>query len=231
MHYHGTPISPRAKMLEELQGRCFCVSFEEPRDIEVCHEIGQSVLLDNGAYSAWTKGRRPDWDGYYAWCEKWLQFPTTWAVIPDVIEATEAENDLLIADWPHGTRGAPVWHMGEPLERLVRLAKGWPRVCVGSSAAYADPTSRRWRHRMEDAMNALCGTGPVPVWLHMLRAMDQVAGGPYPFASADSTNLARNHGGASGHHPRCLRLMADAIDARQAPARWTYVERTIEMAV
>jgi hypothetical protein len=60
MHYHGTPITPRAKLLE-LAGCCFCVPYPEPRDLEVCHEIGQSVMLDNGAYSFWQdvqRGRR-----------------------------------------------------------------------------------------------------------------------------------------------------------------------------
>lgn len=50
LHYHGTPITPR-KVLEQLAGACFCVSFAEPRDVERVHQIGQSVMLDNGAFS------------------------------------------------------------------------------------------------------------------------------------------------------------------------------------
>lgn len=222
IHYHGTPITPREKMIAELQGRCFCVRYGEHRDVAVCHEMGQSVMLDNGAYSFWTKGAATDWRGYYQWVEPWLDFRTTWAVIPDVIDGTEEDNDRLLVAWfqTRLPRGAPVWHMHESLERLRRLCHGYERVCVGSSGEYADPASGRWRRRMEAAMDVICGNGPAPTWLHMLRAMSQAAGGPYPFASADSTNLARNHAGSWRQRPRSLRALADEVDARQAPARW-----------
>jgi hypothetical protein len=59
IHYHGTPVTPRARLLE-LAGRCFCVSFAQPQDITACHDIGQSVMLDNGAYSFWRTGRATD---------------------------------------------------------------------------------------------------------------------------------------------------------------------------
>jgi hypothetical protein len=48
LHYHGTPITPQAKLLE-LAGRNFCVSYAAPYQVAACHEIGQSVMLDNGA--------------------------------------------------------------------------------------------------------------------------------------------------------------------------------------
>lgn len=248
LHYHGSPITPLHRLLDPtdgLQGRCFCVSFAAPEQIELLHEIGQSVMLDNGAYSIWRlaqegkpipsrlrRAAEGDWSDYYTWVEPWLDYRTTWAVVPDVIGGTEAENDALVADWPYGVyRGAPVWHLHESLHRLRRLCLCWPRVCVGSSGQYADPTSDRWRHRMEDAFNAICPNQGPPTWLHMLRAMDQAAGGPFPFASCDSSNLAQNHAGNNGGRPRkSLRAMADAIDARQAPARWRTVERTMELS-
>jgi hypothetical protein len=224
MHYHGTPITPRAVLLA-LAGRSFCVSYAEPRDVEVCHEIGQSVMLDNGAFSFWRGGRKPDWDGYYAWCEPWLDHRTTWAVIPDVIDGGEDANDELVDAWPFGCRGAPVWHLHERVERLVRLAGDWPLVCLGSSGAYALPGAPRWHARMAEAMNVLCGDGPPPCALHMLRGLDQ-CGGPYPFASADSTSIARNHAGnnVTARPRQDPRAMVDRLDARQCPARWRRVE-------
>lgn len=60
LHYHGTPITPRSQLLK-MSGRNFCVSFVEPRDLGVCLDIGQSVMLDNGAFSAFTRGVKPDW--------------------------------------------------------------------------------------------------------------------------------------------------------------------------
>ena len=170
IHYHGTPITPRT-VLHSLAGRCFCVSHASPTDAKCCHEIGQSVMLDNGAFSAWRSGRSVDWNGYYEWCAKWLDYRTTWAVIPDVIDGDGPDNDALLAQWPHGTRGAPVWHMHEPIRRLRRLAEIWPRICIGSSGEYATVGDARWHGRMVLAMNELCGDGPAQVWLHMLRGM------------------------------------------------------------
>ena len=218
LHYHGTPLTPRAKLLD-LAGRCFCVPFSDGRDVEVCHEIGQSVMLDNGAFSFWKTGKPTDWDAYYRWVEPWLDHHTTWAIIPDVIDGDEEDNNRLVHAWPHANRGAPVWHMHESIDRLLRLCNQWPRVCIGSSGEYAVVGSPSWRRRMDEAFNALCPTGPPPVWLHMLRGM-ALAGSDYPFASVDSTNLARNHKGSWRQRPRDVQSHADLLDSRQCPARW-----------
>jgi hypothetical protein len=50
LHYHGTPITP-VDALYQLAGRCFCVSHIRPDDVTRVHQIGQSVMLDNGAFS------------------------------------------------------------------------------------------------------------------------------------------------------------------------------------
>lgn len=222
LHYHGTPITPQDVLLR-LAGRHFCVSFAEPRQVRTCHEIGQSVMLDNGAFSLWRAGKATDWPGFYAWADEWLDYPTTWAVIPDVIEGSDEENDRLVSEWPHGEdRGAPVWHMHEPVARLLRLADAFPRVCFGSSGEYAVVGSPSWHRRAALAFDALATRHRRLPWVHMLRGM-ALAGGPYPFASMDSTNVARNHAGnhTRGQAARDARAIAEAIDARQCPARWT----------
>lgn len=224
LHYHGTPITPRA-VLETLAGRCFCVSFAKTQDVDLCHRIGQGVMLDNGAFSAWTADRATDWPAYYAWAERWLDHQTTWAVIPDVIDGDEETNDALLAEWPHGDRGAPVWHMHESIGRLLRLAQQWPRICLGSSRQYRIIGSLRWQMRMTEAMNALCGNGPAPVWLHMLRGM-ALAGSHYPFASLDSTDVARNH----NRPQNTAAAMAARWDAQQCAARWTMAAEQGELA-
>lgn len=220
MHHHGCPITPRSVLLE-LAGRSFCVSYAEPRDVEVCHEIGESVMLDSGAFTVWRQGGSVDWPGYYRWCARWLEHWTTWAVIPDVIDGTEAENDVLIREWPFGDRGAPVYHLHESLDRLRWLASEWPLVCIGSSGEYATLDTPAWRRRMAEVMDVACDSRGVPFTrLHMLRGLGY-AGGPYPFYSADSTNVARNHAGTNGGRARKSALrMASEIDARQTPARW-----------
>lgn len=214
IHYHGTPITPRTTLLT-LAGRFFCVSHADPRDVDVAHQIGQGVMLDNGAFSAWRVGKPVDWRGYYQWVEPWLDYHTTWAVIPDVIGGSPEENDRLVLEWPHGPRGAPVWHMHDPIDRLIRLSAEWPRVCIGSSAQWRHVGTEAWRRRMDLAMNRLCGNGRPPAALHMLRGM-RMSGDVYPFASVDSADIARNHNGK-----RDPVSMASRWDAAQCPARWT----------
>ena len=86
IHYHGTPVTPISALFE-LAGKHFCVSHMSPKDVERCHKIGQSVMLDNGAFSKWKSNKITNWPKYYAWCDQWLDCPTTCAVIPDVIDA------------------------------------------------------------------------------------------------------------------------------------------------
>jgi hypothetical protein len=53
----------------------------------------------------------------------------------------------------------------------------------------------------------------------------------YPFFSADSTNVARNHAGTNGGRAKKSALrMASEIDARQTPARWHRVAVAEELA-
>lgn len=242
LHYHGTPITPTT-VLAALAGRHFCVSHAAPGDVARAHTIGQSVMLDNGAFSAWRRGFSPDWPAYYAWCDRWLDYPTTWAVIPDVIDAGAQLQDALLREWPHGHRGAPVWHMDEPIDRLVRLTEAWPRVCIGSTAEYRVVLSAPWRRRMDEAWGRLMQAHRRAPWIHMLRGM-QLVRHAWPFASVDSTDVARNHNRGRGRvggtlvadlapqDPReCHALrMAAAWDAQQCPARWVAAPEQMEMS-
>lgn len=225
LHYHGTPITPVA-VLHELAGEHFCVSHMRPDDVDRCHQIGQSVMLDNGAFSKWKSGKQTNWPAYYDWCDRWLSFPTTWAVIPDVIDAGTQEQDALLREWPFGHRGAPVWHMDEPINRLLRLCDEWPRVCVGSTAEYACVLSEPWCRRIDEAFNELSARHRHLPWLHMLRGM-QLSGRHWPFASADSTDVAQNH-----HLPhRSALKMARRWDAMQTPGQWVQRPEQMGMAI
>ncbi len=212
LHYHGTPITPLTA-LYDLRGRCFCVSHARPEQVEKVHAIGQSVMLDNGAFSAWKRGHQTDWVGYYAWADRWLDCPTTWAVIPDEIDAGTQQQDALIREWPHGKRqAAPVWHIDEPIERLLALCEaGWSRVCIGSTDEYRVVLSSAWQARMDATFSELVrvfGRRTPP--LHMLRGM-QCSGLRWPFASVDSTDIAQNH----NRPQNTPRAMADRWDTMQ----------------
>lgn len=215
IHYHGTPITP-LEALYQLAGRCFCVSHARPDDALRAHQIGQSVMLDNGAFSKWKRGAETDWPAYYRWCEGWFGYPTTWAVIPDVIDGGSQLQDALLREWPFGHRGAPVWHMDEPISRLLRLVDEWPRVCIGSTAEFASVLSPSWQRRMDECWNEIERRhGRILPWVHMLRGM-QCAGRHWPFASLDSTDIAQNH----NRPQNTPRSMADRWDAMQCPGTW-----------
>lgn len=216
IHYHGTPITP-IEVLYTLAGNHFCVSHAAPQDVARVHQIGQTVMLDNGAFTQWRSGKPTNWPAYYAWCERWLHCPTTWAIPPDVIDAPSQMQDGLLNEWPHGKRqAAPVWHMDEPISRLCRLVEiGWFRVCIGSTAEYMTVLSDRWVARMDDVWNELITVFGYAPPIHMLRGM-QLSGGSWPFYSVDSTDIARNH-----HLPhKSPQKMAARWNGSQCAMRW-----------
>lgn len=231
IHYHGTPITPSAVAAKVLAGRHAFISHAAPRDLGLALEVCQSFALDNGAFSAWRAGSPiSDWEDYFAWVDAMRRLAAfDFAVIPDVIDGTEEQNDALLAAWPHGSAGAPVWHLHESLDRLARLASAWPRVCLGSSGEYATVGTPAWWRRMGEALALVCDSDGVPrVRLHGLRMLDPEIVRRVPFASADSTNLARNVGidkAWRGPYPpatpegRAI-VLADRIEAAQAPIRW-----------
>ncbi len=223
IHYHGTPITPLTA-LYELSGRHLCVSHQAPQDVARVHQIGQSVMLDNGAFSKWKSGLPTDWPSFYAWCERWLSYPTTWAVIPDVIDGGSQVQEALLREWPHGHKGAPVWHMDEPLNRLLKLTEKWPRVCVGSTAEYAVVLSPSWERRMDECWNELAKRHRFLPSIHMLRGL-QCSGHRWPFASVDSTDIARNH----NRPQNTPRTMADRWDAMQTPGTWHQRHEQMEL--
>jgi hypothetical protein len=223
IHYHGTPISPRAQ-LERMAGRHFCVSFAAPQDLKTVLRIGQSVMFDNGAFSAFTRGAAFDVDGFYRWLEPIMGHPH-WAVVPDVIDGTVEQQRAMTAAWPFRREfGIPVWHLGLPISYLLELCETWGRACLGSAGAYWQIGTPPWCGRMDEAFNALVQTfGKVP-WIHGLRMLGQ-AEGPWPLASADSTNVAQNFKRDTG----CAECKAAPIDATNPPSLWT--ERAIQMEI
>lgn len=213
IHYHGTPITPRHKLLE-MQGRHFCVSFADPRDLETVLKIGQSVMMDNGAFTAYTKGKLMDKAGYCAWCEEYLVAPN-WAVIPDVIGGSEDQQKECLKEWAFPAfLSAPVWHMNLSIDYLLYLSDQFPRVCIGSSGEFWQIGTRKWEQRMDQAFEALSRRRFLP-WVHGMRMLAQ-SEKRWPLASADSSNVARHH----NELRISPEIMAQRIDAAQTPRKY-----------
>lgn len=197
-----------------MQGRHFCVSHARPDDLKTVLKIGQSLMFDNGAFTAFTKGKPMDKKGYYAWCESHLVAPH-WAVIPDVIGGTEDEQKESLKDWPFPNfLSAPVWHLNLSIDYLLFLADNYERICLGSAGEFWQLGTRKWTQRMDQAFDALSKRRFMP-WVHGMRMLGQ-ADKRWPLASADSSNIGRHHNELNVSPE----AMAHRIDAVQTPPRF-----------
>lgn len=235
IHYHGTPCGgPRQDVARFLAGRHALIPFPRPEDIGTAAEVCQSFCIDNGAFTAWKQGEPvTDWTPYYEFVEQWHRHPAfDWALIPDVIDGTEEDNDDLILQWNWDIPGVPIWHLHESLERLERLSHAWHRVALGSSGQWPTPGTDGWWDRMAEAMRVVCDSEGRPrCKLHGLRMLDPAIFHRIPLASADSTNAVRNSSGYSRFGMYCppsaaarMATIADRIEAHNSAAIWQRLE-------
>ena len=235
--YHGLPITPGTAARQAVQAGHAFVRYGHCDQLGIAIEVCKSFAVDNGAFSAWTAGRPvTDWSGYYAWASDLQYIPhCDFAVIPDVIDGSEADNDALLAEWPLSrVFGAPVWHMHESLDRLARLVCEYPRVCLGSSGDFSVVGNPAWWARMSVCMTVACDPIGRPLTkLHGLRMLNPRVFTRLPLASADSTNIGRNVGidanwkgtyqpMGPGHKDVRAAIMRSRIETHNAPARWSH---------
>ena len=228
IHFHGTPLGgKRDDVARFWLCRHAFVPFPRPEDLPTVAEVACSFAFDNGAFSAWRSGNPiSDWSDYYAWVDEWRRHPGfAWAIIPDVIDGNEQDNDDLLAEWPYEECGVPVWHLHESLERLERLVSAYQRVAFGSSGDFAVVGTDAWLLRMDEAMRVACDENGRPLAkLHGLRMLDPAIFHQFPFASADSTNVARNASRKSAevgcNIPTARLIIAERIERHNSAARF-----------
>lgn len=230
-------MTPDAALVSALTRRHGMVSFYRPDQVATVAEVCSSFAFDNGAFSAWKHGTPvTDWSDYAEWCREWSRHPgLDWVVIPDVIDGSESDNNALVSWWMQQgipVEGVPVWHLHESLDRLLVLATGWRRIALGSSGAFAQIGTEAWWHRMGEAMQTVCDEERRPtVKLHGLRMLNPTVLSHIPFASADSTMVARNIGidqkwrGAFAPVSKGVRaaVLIDRIEHHAKAVRWSGV--------
>jgi hypothetical protein len=237
IHYHGLPITPATVAHKAIDAGHAFVSFRHNEQLTVAIEVCQSFAIDNGAFSSWKSGNPiTDWTDFYDWALNLKKVPSCdFAVIPDVIDGTEADNDALLKDCPLPTWfGAPVWHLHESLERLEYLANNYVRVCFGSSGEFSTVGTQKWWSKMGQAMRVICDDLGRPCCkLHGLRMLDTAIFTKFPFSSADSTNIGRNVGiDSHWKHGNYLpptkemraQVMRARIEAHNSPAVWQFFQ-------
>lgn len=240
--YHGGPCTPETAAVRAYSGGHPFLSFASPQQLALIVAICQSFAIDNGAFSAWRKGAPIlNWAPFYEWAAMCKRIPSCdFAVIPDVIDGTEADNDALLTEWPLPKWfGAPVWHMHESLDRLERLASSYPRICIGSSGEFATVGSTAWWGQMARAMRVLCNDDGEPLCkIHGLRMLNPEIFTRLPLSSADSTNIAQNIGKDQNWRGTYMpptkearaAVMRERIESNNAPARWGFIVPEIQLA-
>lgn len=241
IHYHGLPITPATAAAKVMRGRHAFVSFAHKGQLDIAVDVCQSFAVDNGAFSAWRSGNPiADWREYYDWIAELAYLPNfDFAVIPDLIDGDEGDNDALVNEWPFVSYwGAPVWHMHESIGRLLRLGMRFPRVCIGSSGEFSLVGSTAWWNRIAEAMNAATDSLGRPMCkFHGLRMLNPEVFTRIPFASVDSTNIGQNVGIDAAwrgtYQPpdkdwRAM-IMAERIEAHNGPSVWnkSFVQSSI----
>lgn len=205
-------------MLAAMDGKHVCISYATARksNIEWALAKAQSIMWDNGAFSAYTQGVAFDSAGFHDWVAPRLEHPH-WAVVPDVIGGTVEQQRVLLKQWPFDKSvSAVVWHLDKPLDYLLELADEWPKVCLGSAGAYWKIATTEWDARMDAVYEYLAVRRQKLPWIHGLRMLAQV-GRRWPLASADSANVARNY----SNRAQCPGCMGHRIDQVNGPLHWS----------
>jgi hypothetical protein len=232
IHYHGTPIGGKIEEAARfLQGRHALINYLHKQHQKEVLAYCQSFILDSGTFGAWRKGFTIDFEAYTDWVRSLHRHPGyDWALISDVIDGTEAENDRLLDKWPEDLHGVPVWHLHESIERFNALAKNFRTVALGSSGEYKRPNSRKWWDRIRWLFDQICDeNGQPPCKLHGLRMLNPEVFTVLPLSSGDSTQVAINGGKMSApHFGRYLPpstfvrsvVLADRIESYNSAAVW-----------
>ena len=242
-HYHGTPFGgTRVAAIQFARRRFLFVPWLRTELLDVAMEVSAGFACDNSAFSFWSTGEKPKWKRYADWVLSLHQHPKfDWAIIPDVVEGTEDENNDLIAKWHKwlpprvAMEGVPVWHMHESLRRLAWLIDHYNRIAIGSSGRWPTPGREGWHERMAEAMGVLCDDqGRPKVKIHGLRMLSVDIVEQYPFASCDSTNCARNKVREAGTNDfkvtsDGMEFTAARIESVHSPAKYAFRQFTLPL--
>ncbi len=229
--YHGTPIGgPRLATSGFLQknNRHALIPFFRQDDLGAALSFCTTVVFDTGAYTLFRQGGGNydlHYDAYLDWVRDYYRHPRfAWAIIPDVIDGGEDENDSYLKRWPDDLKyvGVPVWHMNESLERLHRLCSNYPRVALAQGGYKG-----QFIPRLDEAMERICDENGQPICkLHGLKMQDPKIFTQYPFSSTDSTNIGQNNSRAFAQKKQptieqCSDYLANWIEIHNSAPSWS----------
>lgn len=223
--FHGTPIGSYHRNKDVLRGINMVLTWTTyssvvkgarthvPTKSGILHaRLANALLLDCGAFPFWRAQKRNnnpkplDFQSVIKWYREMMIYnENTNVIMPDVIEGGEYENDMMLERFPLDLVSIawPVWHTEESIHRLIRLARKYGKICIGPMGRHSHVTGKAYTERMIEVFNAITRDA-YGTKIHALRGL-QLAGGPFPFDQADSTDAGRNHSQTPQKLEACLR--------------------------
>ncbi len=103
-------------------------------------------VMDSGAFSAHASGDPIDLDEYMDKCEELLTTdPSLTEVFAlDVIGDHKASLRNTERMWERGIPAIPCYHVGEPEDALVEMAKTYPKIALGGAVGYRSNFKTEW---------------------------------------------------------------------------------------
>ncbi len=220
---HMHPGGPHRALREERAG-CTLMSYAHRRVepfLRGCWGPGHRLIIDSGAFTAWTAGEAIRPEVYAEWA---LQFEQRWRgrlgalefMNLDVIGDQEASWRNLQALRVRGLDAMPVvTHGAEPVH-LERAIEEHPRLALGGLVPLTrNPAAlRAWLDRCFGLLLRRHAAGQRLVRVHLLGVTQPWVLRRYPAFSADSSSweISVRYGGASGQlgvpHPKVPRNAA-----------------------
>lgn len=149
------------------------------------------LLVDSGAFTAFTKHRFIDLEAYIRWLRRMAPIVTQ-AISLDVIgdwKATRRNHEAMEDALDGVVPLLPAWHLGSPVEELHRLCSTYEYVAIGGCVPYA----RRPKVLMAHLVRAHRVAAEHGTKLHGLGITGRVSMSALPWTSVDSSSYAQVH--------------------------------------
>lgn len=139
-------------------------------------------VMDSGAFSAHNSGATINLNDYIDCCKRLMSSDSQLVEIYalDVIGDWKASLDNTEKMWAAGVPAIPCFHVGEPWDALISMAKRYPKIAFGGVAQIGSKKALAWAGQ--------CFARVWPKKVHGFALCSEAAVMSLPFHSVDSTS-------------------------------------------
>jgi hypothetical protein len=139
-------------------------------------------VLDSGAFSAFNSGKTIDLNQYMDTCKQLMSKDKTLVEVfaLDVIGDHRASLRNCETMWKNGIPAIPCYHIGEPIDALMQMAKHYPKLAIGGVA--------RLKAEAKKQFAQACFSRVWPKKIHGFGYGSENHIMAFPFHSCDATN-------------------------------------------